>query len=494
MQQLRRNHDLSGAYRISFLCLVMFCSEIGLAQPPVPASPTPAATSLDSWERLFSSEDCWLNDDRPLLSCLKKQPLADDWTYSLGSEVRYRYMDEQNRLRPQGTTRDTYNLWRVTPYFEVGNKWITGYVQAIDASIFDNDIPRTVIDENRADLLQYYVDANLWGEPGEGMLRFRAGRQFLKYGSQYLVSPLGWANTYRNFEGFRLYWTDPLWDVDVFSVRPVNGAAIATQFRPTSHDIPDKSVIFSGVYASRKQVLRGAVDGYWLWNREDQALAGKHDGDRHTFGVRYWGTQTLPHALPVPTAWTWDTEAGIQIGNDNFVTARQHDVVAGFAAASGVLTMTKVPWTPALKGVFWWGSGDNDPGRGTIHTVSTLYPFGHAYWGLIDNFNGSNLVQYGLHATVKPHKKLTMLAAWNLFEKSNAGDFIFNISGAPVGGPSASRYLGHELDLIGTYAVNLNLEVQLGYSWFWYGPAVEQQPLLARGDAHQAYIMTTWGF
>lgn len=444
--------------------------------------------------RLFACDNCWLNDDRPLLSCLKKQPACGGWTYSLGSEVRYRYMDEQNRLRPQGTIRDTYDLWRVAPFFEVGNQWITGYVQAIDASIFDNEIPEVPIDENRSDLLQYYIDANLWGDPDDGVLRFRAGRQFLKYGSQYLVSPLGWANTYRNFEGFRLYWADPLWDIDVFAVRPVNGAAVPSQFRPTSRDVPDRSIWFGGVYVSRKKVLGGALDGYWFWNKEDEPLANRHDGNTHTVGIRHSGTQPLPDLLPIATSWAWDGEIGGQFGNDNFVTDPRRDVVAGFAAASSGLTFTKSPWTPGIKGVFWWGSGDSSPGTGTIHTINTLYPFGHAYWGLLDNFNGANLIQYGLHGTVKPHKKLTLLAAWNLFNKANSGDFIYNIAGTNLGGPTQSRYIGHELDLIGTYAVNANLEVQLGYSWFWYGDAVDEQPALVRDDAHQAYLMTTWGF
>lgn len=480
MDRLSSRRTLQGV-----VLLLAGCCAAGWSQSAV------AESSLDS---LFSPDDCWLCSDEPLLSGLKKQPIGGGWTYSVGGEFRYRYMDEQNRLRPQGTIRDTYNLWRVVPHLEIGNKWITGYVQAIDASIFNNEIAPVPIDENRADLLQYYIDANLWGEPDEGMLRFRAGRQFLQYGSQYLVSPLPWANTYRNFEGFRLYWQDPLWNIDMFSVRPVNGAAVATQFRPTSHDIPDSSVWFTGIYASRKQVLGGALDGYWFWNKEDQPLSGRHDGNTHTFGIRHAGTRDLTDMLPVATSWAWDAELGGQFGNDNFVTAPRRNVSAGFAGLNSGLTFTKATWTPAIKGIFWWGSGDNSPGTGSIHTINTLYPFGHFYWGLLDNFNGANLLQYGVQGTIKPHKKLTLLTAWHWFDKANKEDFIYNIAGANLGGPTNNRNIGHELDLIGTYAVNANLQVQIGYSWFWYGDAVDEQAALARDDAHQAYFMTTWGW
>ncbi|MDA1018240.1 MAG: alginate export family protein [Planctomycetota bacterium] len=130
-----------------------------------------------------AKDECPLFGDEPLLGFLKGQPLADCWTYSVGGQLRFRYMDENNRLRPGGPGRSTYNLWRFTPHLEFkrGDDF-TGYVQAIDASIFNHELPITGIDENRSDLLQYYADFKV--ADGDGKLRFRVGRQFLKYGSQ----------------------------------------------------------------------------------------------------------------------------------------------------------------------------------------------------------------------------------------------------------------------------------------------------------------------
>jgi hypothetical protein len=436
--------------------------------------------------RLFS--------DEPLLQPLRNRTLYGDLKYSIGGEFRYRYMDEQNRLRPAGTVRDTYNLTRVAPFLQVGNDWITGYVQGIDAAITDNEIAPVPIDKNRADLLQYYLDVKLWGDKTES-LRFRAGRQFLQYGSQHLVSPLGWANTWRNFEGFRGYYTSGNWNIDAFAVRPVNGAAVASQWRPTSRDVPDASVWLSGVYASRKNVAGGNFDVYWMWNKEDEGLIDRHDGNRHTFGARYWGTQPLPDVLPTKVVGTWDAEGAWQVGEDRFMTAgSERDVSAGFVSTIGSLAFADLPWTPELLGLFWWGSGDSSPGTGTISTLTTLYPFGHFYWGIIDNFNGANLLDYSLQVTIKPHKKLTLLAAYHWFDKANRGDAIYNIASVPQGGATSSRHIGQELDLIGTYVLTANLQAQLGYSWFWYGDAVNEQAALARDDAHQLYLMTTLGF
>lgn len=461
---------------------------------PQHAPAQPDRPPLPQWLAPLWQEchECTLFDGR--LDCLRDRTLWHDWTCSAGGELRYRYMDEHNRLRPNGTTHTTYDLWRFAPFVEVANELVTGHVRAIDASIFDSEIAPVPIDRNRADLLLYYVDASLW-EPEDGELRLRLGRQFLQYGSQRFISPLPWGNTYRNFEGARLYWASTLWDVEAFLVRPVNGAAVATQFRPTSRDRPDASVTFSGIYVSRKQLGGGALDGYWYWNREDDPLPAHHDGNRHTLGLRYWGTKALDQVPSIPARWLWDVEGGWQFGTDNFGTPGVgRDVSAGFGVATGEVTLTDTPWTPALTGVFWWGSGDGTPGTGTINTLATLYPFGHAYWGLLDNFNGSNLLQYSAQLRVKPLEKWTLLSAWHWFDKARSRDFIYNIAGAPQGGPTGGRHIGQELDLITTYAIGPGLELQLGYSWFWYGAAVNAQPALRRGDAHQAYLMTTWAF
>ncbi|MBC7967884.1 MAG: hypothetical protein H7Z17_18385, partial [Fuerstia sp.] len=72
--------------------------------------------------------------DKPVFPCLKDQK-AGGLKYSAGAELRYRYMNEQNRLRPGGPGHSAYDLWRFTPYVQANyNDFIGGYVQAIDAS------------------------------------------------------------------------------------------------------------------------------------------------------------------------------------------------------------------------------------------------------------------------------------------------------------------------------------------------------------------------
>ena len=467
----------------------------------------PTCSSVD---QLFCNPtDCWLDgcgdwlsSDAKLLAPLQNQPLGNGWTSSVGGELRYRYIDERNRLRPPTPAgRSTYDQYRFNPYVDLNyTDLIQFHVEAIGAQTNGNELPQLSIDENRADLLQYYVDINLADFDNDGKLRFRYGRQFLNYGSQHLISPLGWSNTFRNFEGYRLYYSDAAWNVDAFAVQPVNGAA-GNIYRPTSFDTPDQSRWFSGVYATYKEVPHGTLDLYWLWLNEQDDDPGLIDGNRHTIGVRYAGKRPLTGGAKPAHTLTWDLEGAYQFGTEDYASGINEQIQAGFVSTNTGIVFNALPWTPTVQGIFFWGSGDSNPGDGTNSTVSTLFPLGHAYWGQIDNFNGSNLFDYGVHVTVKPHEKLTFLTGWHWFDKAQNADAIYNVAGASFGGPGAvpttSSHLGNELDLVATYQINKNLQLQAGYFWFWYGEAVTANNVAAvrnRSHAEMFYTYLDWTF
>ena len=459
----------------------------------------PIAGGCDS---VYCEEAGWCESvlgDSLALDCLKNQELGP-FTVSIGGALRYRYLDESNRLRPPLTGRDSdYSQWRFTPFLELKyDDLLTAYVQAIDAPTFGNELPLLPIDENRTDLLQYYVDAKVLEDRKGGQLRFKAGRQFLQYGSQHLISPLAWANTFRNFEGFKMYYNSADWAIDGFATRPVNGAS-GNIFRPVSYDTPDQSRWFSGVYATYKSAPKGVLDMYWLWLEEDEDRPNFLDGTRHTIGARYAGAHPFKDECGDPMmTLSWDYEGAVQVGEDLVAAGVREDVSAGFLSTNTGLTFNQMPWTPTVSGIFYWGSGDDDPNDGTNHTFTTLFPLGHAYWGLIDNFSGQNLIDYAAQITVKPTKKLTCLAAFHFFEKDARQDAIYNIAGVPFGGiVETERNIGTELDLVATYNVNSSLTLQAGYFWFFYDDAVSNHPnaLVAnRDDAEQFYFLANWTF
>lgn len=486
-------------------------TEKGYDDAPMEMAPTVLdnpceSTSCDpGCDLACDEEEGWLssflNSPDPLLKDYRNVPMFDDpsccdgssWYYSVGGEFRYRYMDERNRLRPQGTLRKSnYHLTRFTPFIEVGNDWIKGYVRGIDAQITGHDIPFVAIDRNRWDLMEYYVDAKV-GEIDGAPVRVRYGRQVLLFGDQHLVSPLGWANTFRTFEGTRGYVRGDTWDFDAFAVQASNGAARGIVFKPEQFDTKDESRWFSGVYATYKNAPKGQIDLFWLWFNENEPQANRADGDRHTIGARYAGKHVISECDEAIRTYFWDVSGGYQFGDDVFGNPVQQDVEAGFVSATAGITLDNVAWKPTLQGIFWYGSGDDTQNDGTINTYNSLYPLGHAYWGIIDNFSGQNLMDYAVQTKVSPSKKLSLVTAYHIFNKASSGDAIYNIVGAPLGPVGSDRHIGNELDMIATYKFNPNLQVQAGYSWFWYGDAVNTTAL-NRPDAKQFYLMTTLGF
>jgi hypothetical protein len=430
--------------------------------------------------------------DKPFFPCLKDQKVGG-LKYSAGAELRYRYMNEQNRLRPGGPRHSAYDLWRFTPYVQANyNDFIGGYVQAIDASMFGLDAPYTAtpIDVNRTDILQMYAELNL-GEMGDGKLKYRYGRQFLQYGSQRLLSPLGWANTFRNFEGHKLMYTSTDWDIDGFNMQSVNGTS-GNINRPYSYDHADQSRSISGIYSTYKGVENNTYDLYWLYFDEKQSSAALMDGQRHTVGTRIAGKQPIKDGKKLVGTWNWDVEGAYQFGQDNFGSAAYRDVQAGMIGALGGYTFEDITWKPSIGGIFYYGTGDKDPTTGKINTFDVLYPLGHAYWGQIDNLSGQNLLDYGVQAGLKPHEKFNLVSQWHYFDQAQASTVLYNVVGAALPG-SGSSNLGNELDVVGTYTYSKAFNLQAGYFWFFYGDAINKGPL-ARSDAEQFYLQATYTF
>jgi len=478
--------------------LVTYVALISLATSGAVATATDHCRSSDDTGCAAADATCcsadWLTPEILHFDSLTGD-LGDAWSWSAGAQLRHRYMDESNRFRPGGPAASDYNLWRLTPQLELDyNEVFTGHIQAIDASAFGYDAPLFPlgIDQNRADLVQAWAEFHLTDFDGGGSLKYRYGRQTLKYGSQHLLSPLGWANTFRNFEGHRLMLATEGWSIDGFHMNSVNAAA-GNLFRPDSFDQADQSRTISGVYASCDAFENNTLDLYWLWFQEDARAVNRMDGDRHTIGARLAGKIPNKDGKETTGIWNWDFEGAWQFGKDDFLTGRNQDVSAGFVSALSGYTFSSAPWSPTVNAIFYWGSGDSDPTDGQINTFFSLYPLGHAYWGIIDNFSGQNLIDFGVSTSIKPNDRLDLSMAWHTFRAASTNDFLYNIAGAPFALAPGERELGSEVDLIATLRCSENANVQVGYSWFFYGDAVDNSAF-ARPDASQLYVQTTFTF
>lgn len=467
------------------------CDDSKVDKPPQP------------WKPLFFNNDFGYKKEpchTPLCGeCLKDMPLeccglfegGDGLRMSFGGELRHRYMNEENRLRLGGPARSTYDLWRWRNYIDVrASDWLRGYMEMLDASIFNEDLPPTPIDLNRWNIQNAFFDLKLSEREGQPVY-FRFGRQELLYGAQRLISPLDWSNTRRNFQGFNVTSRGETWDIDAFATRPVNTATGNLPLSRFDHerDKADASRTFSGVYATYHGIEANTLDLYWLWLREQEPIPGLADGSRHTVGARWAGTRAVKEqCCTVVREWSWDVEGAYQFGHDNDATGAERTVQAGFVTANLAHAWTSSAWKPKLAAVYYWGSGDRDRADDENNTFSVLFPLGHTYWGYIDNVAGQNLIDYSVAAYVSPTDKLTFQAAMHWFELDSDGDVLYNVAGAPVGTPGTGKEVGEELDLVATYVFNPNFNVQVGYLWFWNGTFIDNN--VPRDKATQLYVQT----
>ncbi|QDT17596.1 alginate export family protein [Alienimonas californiensis] len=469
----------------------------GARQPSPPPSPYKPLFFDNDFSQYTGKPPYILGEQSKLLS-LSQCP---EVKLSAGGQVRHRLHAEDNRLRPDGETFTNYQLWRGRNYLNLESEYARAYMEIINADSWGSEILELAIDENRWDLLNAFVDFNLYDVAG-GAGTFRVGQQEILYGDQYLLSPLDWSNTRRNFEGYKYIHQADAWCLDAFSLTPVNGAAGSRFYDPTAFDEDDEEKRLWGVWVNRKLTDNAAADLFYLDQNIEVPLADTRraaDGRRRLVGGRIAGTVPMltcgsddgsdgVGGKPFRT-WDYDVQGGYQFGDDD-----GEDVRAAFLNTAVGHTWNAAPWSPRVGELFYYGSGDDDPTDGENNTFYTYYSLAHAYWGIIDNLNGQNLLDYAVFTTVNPTKKLSVTGGYHLFRKASGDDYLYNVAQAGLGPLGAGTDIGTELDVVADYRVTLNLGLQLGYARSWYDDFAESSFAQASDDGEFVYLQTTFNY
>jgi hypothetical protein len=473
------------------------------AKAPGPAKPPP-----QPWKNCFFDNDFSYKKDpkhTPLFGeNFKDVPvneffpleMLEETRISVGGEIRWRYMDENNRLRaPFGSPgRSTYDLVRWRNYLDVKHSdWFRGYIEMIDASTYNNDLPITGIDKNRFDIQNAFVDLKIL-ERDDKPVWFRVGRQELNFGSQRLISPLDWANTRRNFEGLRINSPGATWDLDAWLTHPVNtanfgsgngvGSGLGVNQNGTKLDSANYDVTFGGAWATYKGIKDHTIHSFFLWDHHQSPFpggAGFPVGNRYTYGHQWLGNFNAGGGDRV---WLTDVEGGYQFGTDHNVP-----VQAGYFTGGLGHTWKKLPWEPTVWGFYDYASGDNNRNDGVNSTFFQYYGLTHAYMGLIDNIARQNISDINYRVQLKPTKKIQLMAAQHFFQLANSHDRLYTVTGQPIGSAGHGTDIGNEVDFTATYTYNQNLSFEAGYFFFQYGSYV--QSVAPRGNADQFYVSTT---
>lgn len=391
----------------------------------------------------------------------------DDWTLSLGGEIRGRVeADTRRQFGAEPETTDTYFLHR---YFLNADlryrRLFRAYAEGFSAFIEDRDGPILRNGEDRLDLSQLFFDFRLLGE--HIPLTLRAGRQELFFGRGRLIAPGDWPNSQRAFDAIRLSWNPADWNIDFWWARPVDRT-------PRSADTAESKQDFYGFYSTYHGLTNHQIDFYILAlsDNGDVTNANLRVGDIgdlavFTAGSRFGGR--LPLGKDV---WDYDSEFAGQWGkfSADTIQAFMWSLDTGY-------TFESAPMKPRLGLGLDYASGDRNPFDDIHQTFNPLFGNGHRYLGWIDLINRRNIWATNANLTFKPVRNVETIVAWHMFWLDKNEDAYYSFAGAPArrtpyGGTGVE--LGNEIDLGITWRVDAHTQILLGYSHFFTGEFLER--------------------
>lgn len=381
------------------------------------------------------------------------------------------------RLRPQGewnmrdydksrADKEFWYLQRLRLGLDLrASKRMGGVIVFQDSRAWGTEAS-TASNERNVDLYQGYLylrDVLLDG------LFLKAGRMVLSFGAERQVGAFGWDNVGRSFDGVDVgYHREKTIDLDVF----------ATVVKDTGR-IGGPNTDFFGLYASSDYLPFAVLDFYsfYLRNRKE----GQQE-DIVTLGAR---------AVVKPVGGLrLEGEAAVQVGrrdqSDPTAAAPKarnvsHLATAYYASADYTFD---VPLKPKVGVFFYSASGDANltDHRSTAYRV--LFPTGHILLGNMDLFQWQGVWDVGPLLEVKLPWTLRFGAAYHLFSLTSRGGVLERVlRNEVVAFPgTGDRFLGQELDVVLRWLPLEHFSMELGYSFFLPGKAVDQSKAYVRGD------------
>lgn len=314
----------------------------------------------------------------------------------------------------------------------------------------------------------------------------RLGRQELAFGTEKLVSPLGWSNVGRAFDAARVTHDGDLLKADLWASR------LGESPTGTEDDIS-----FHGLHATWKGIEGHPFDLYALWSLDQRRSRGEIPTEQMDT-TDFWttGAQYSQAKVPFgPGEADWGAEIDFQEGR------RGTDELRAQALHGRVgYTWPDFPGAPRVGYHYDLATGDSDPADGREETFDQLHPLGHEYHGYIDFVGRRNLVAHRCQIGVTPHPDWWLGLDHHFFYLESAQDHLYAADGTvrrtnPATG-GISKQVGAEADLTARYTVNRYWTLQAGYSYFDTGRFFGQTRTAAtgQGDADLLYLQSTLSF
>ena len=309
------------------------------------------------------------------------------------------------------------------------------------ATIWGTDLATESGADSRLGFYQAFLELEVPWVPG---LSLKAGRMELEYGAGRLVAVDDFVLSPRFFDGGVVaYEYEPYIRADLF------GAVIRERSTPIGQD----RNLF-GLYLTTEALEGFTFDLYAIYMAD-----GSPDSKRDvvTIGARAAGE-------PVE-GLTFDAEAAVQVGS---VGAPDGGTVDHLATGYFVAIDYEIPvWgRPTLGAFFSSASGDANPNDDRSVDFDPMFPDRHAYWGRLDLFTWSNIIDVGGRVRFHPLDDLRLLAEVHYFQMVEAHGRLSGLWGRQPADRSVEPALGVEVDLLVTYQIHRYIRLDLGYSLF----------------------------
>ncbi len=391
------------------------------------------------------------------------------------------------RVRPEDHTaysftagdNDGFLLSRLKLNLEfIPTSWISTFVEAQDSEapgIAPAHITPSIKDV--FDLHEAYIQL----QNGEKTwIRFRVGRQELRYGAERLIGVSDWVNAPRVFDAFRLIVGSAKDHVDIFSSSVVVN-------NPVAFDRHDGGMDFHGIYGTLTTIVPlASVEPFIFWKalpsvKSEEGTVG--DENLWTYGFRFTGK--------LPLNFDYTIETAKQSGSYST------DSIQAWAGYTNIgYSVPRLPLKPRFLVQYDYASGDNKLKDGIMGRFDQLYPSNHDVFGLVDLLGWENIVQMRTGVGVQPIKHISVNFDYRKLYLADGHDSLYSSTGSvlvktPTTG-ALSRYVGQEPDLLTKYDIRSNIIVGAGYGYLFAGTFLKEN---SKGDrATIVYTFATYKF
>jgi hypothetical protein len=412
----------------------------------------------------------------------------------IGLDFRTRYESYSQPVKKNETTGGAQFSERTDVNVEARYKPFKFHAEFLDARPLYNygvTVSNRMEDEN--DLLQLYASVGTDNFLGSGLpTELQIGKFTQTFGKGRLIARSNYSNVPYSFVG--AHWTLGTrkdWELRAFVMRPI-------QNQQTSPDFVAANTLFSGMSYLDQRMSWVHTELYLYYITQNEEAQGSNGinqdqgahgqvADLYTPGFRLF----KPEARG---AFDYEIESDYQFGRSAPNPGGPLLTTFAFFQHGEVGYTFAVPWTPSLRFMYDYASGDSNPNdnkNGRFNPLLGTQNFPFTYTGIWSLFKQSNINSPGYLVSMQPLKDLQAIFKQRFWWLAQSKDEFIG-AGLQDQTGRAGKYVGSELDLRLAWTVGPNMLVEGGWLYFikgsYYSNLLKEAVAGAPNDKNTDYV------